>query len=390
MAGLAERRHAGTDTFWSWRDLMYRLALSMTPHQVEAVAQQAYVEMLEAGYCGVGEFHYVHHDVNGAPYANIAEMSERVLAAGAETGIRVTLLPVFYAHSKFGGEPPTEMQRRFINSRDSYARLLDGCRRAAKNSPTASVGVAPHSLRAVTAEELAAVTAMVKSAPIHIHIAEQIKEVEDSIAWSGERPVEWLLNHCAVDQHWCLVHATHLTAAEISGVTKSRAVVGLCPITEANLGDGIFEGDSFINEGGRYGVGTDSNVQIGAAEELRMLEYSQRLARRARNVMTPPDSSTGRTLFESALRGGAQALGHAATGLAPGAAADIVALNPHHPALFGARKDAILDAWIFAAGGNAVDAVWVAGRQVVNGGRHIKRDAVARRYAEVMRALAAL
>jgi formiminoglutamate deiminase len=390
MAGLAERRHAGTDTFWSWRELMYRLALSMTPDQVEAVARQAYVEMLEAGYCAVGEFHYVHHDVSGRPYANIAETAERVLAAGAETGLRVALLPVFYAHSKFGGEPPTEMQRRFINTRDSYARLLDGCRRAAKASSTASVGVAPHSLRAVTPEELDAVTAMAKDAPIHIHIAEQVKEVEDCVAWSGQRPVEWLLAHCDVDRRWCLVHATHMTADEISGVAGSGAVAGLCPITEANLGDGIFDGDTFIAEGGRYGVGTDSNVQIGAAEELRMLEYSQRLARRARNVMTPPDSSTGRTLFESALRGSAQALGHAGAGLAHGAAADIVALNPHHPALLGARKDAILDAWIFAAGGAAVDAVWVAGRQVVNGGRHVKRDAVVRRYAEVMTELAAL
>src|SRR4051812_23886901 len=220
MAGLAERRHAGTDNFWSWRDLMYRLALSMTPEQIEAVAAQAYVEMLEAGYYAVGEFHYVHHDPSGRPYANIAEMATRMIAAGETTGLCVALLPVFYAHSKFGGAAPVETQRRFINSVDSYARLHEACRKLTQGSRHV-VGVAPHSLRAVTPEELTAVSAMAKDAPIHIHIAEQVKEVEDSVSWSGQRPVAWLLDHAQVDKRWCLVHATHMNPDEITGTAKS-------------------------------------------------------------------------------------------------------------------------------------------------------------------------
>ncbi len=389
MAGLAERRHTGNDTFWSWRELMYRLALSMTPAQVQAVASQAYIEMLEAGFSRVGEFHYLHHDVTGQPYGDIAEMAAGVAAAASATGIGLTLLPVFYAHSSFGGAAPNDGQRRFINSVDRYATLLDGCRRVVKPLGTAVVGVAPHSLRAVTPEELRAVTALAPSAPIHIHIAEQMREVEDCVAWSGQRPIDWLLNHAPVGGRWCLVHATHMTEAETTRAAASRAVVGICPITEANLGDGVFNAPTFTAAGGRFGVGSDSNVQIGVADELRLLEYSQRLARQGRNVMAPPGGSTGRALYDEALQGGARALGAEFVGLSVGGPADLVSLAMQHAAFAGASGDALLDAWIFNAGNGGIDCVWVNGAKQVSGGRHKARDEIVPAFFKVMKELAA-
>ena len=388
MAGLAERRHTGNDTFWSWRELMYRLALSMSPAQVQAVAAQAYIEMLESGFCRVGEFHYLHHDVDGRPYGDIAEMAAAVAGAASATGVGLTLLPVFYAHSAFGGAAPNDGQRRFINTIDRYATLLDGCRRAVKPLGNAIVGVAPHSLRAVTYEELTAVTALAPGTPIHIHIAEQMREVEDSIAFSGQRPIEWLLDHAPVNERWCLVHATHMTESETTRTAASRAVVGICPITEANLGDGVFNAPTFTAAGGRYGIGSDSNVQIGVADELRLLEYSQRLARQGRNVMAPPGGSTGRALFDDALKGGAPAVGTAPLGLAVGGAGDMIALDTRHAAFAGAKEDALLDAWIFSAGNTGVDCVWVNGEKVVAGGRHRARDEITRGFFKVMKELA--
>ena len=385
MAGLAERRGAGSDNFWSWREAMYRLARSMSPAQVEAVASQLYVEMLEAGFCRVGEFHYLHHDVTGAPYANRGEMAERIAAAAAKTGIGLSLLPVFYAHSSFGGAPPTAGQSRFISSVDSYAALLDASRAAVKRLSTGIVGVAPHSLRATTPEELEAVAKMAGPQPIHIHIAEQTKEVEDCVAWSGQRPVEWLLAHLDVGSQWCLVHATHMTDAETRALVDTSAVAGLCPITESNLGDGIFNAAVF-SPTGRFGVGSDSNVQIDAAAELRQLEYSQRLLHRMRNVTTAPEHSTGRTLFDAAIAGGGQAVG-ATPGLQAGAPADLITLNLAHPILAGRAEDAALDAWIFG-GAPAVDCVWVAGDKLVEGGHHRARTPIAREFRAVMQALA--
>ena len=389
MAGLAERRHTGNDTFWSWRELMYRLALSMNPAHVRAVAAQAYIEMLEAGFSRVGEFHYLHHDVDGRPYGDIAEMAAAVAGAAADTGLGLTLLPVFYAHSGFGGAAPNDGQRRFINSVDRYAQLLDGCRHAVKPLGTGVVGVAPHSLRAVTPEELAAVTALAPSTPIHIHIAEQMAEVESCLAWCGQRPVDWLLDHAPVGGRWCLVHATHMTEAETTRTAASRAVVGLCPITEANLGDGVFNAPTYTAAGGRFGIGSDSNVQIGAADELRLLEYSQRLARQGRNVMAPPGGSTGRALYDEALQGGARALGAEFVGLSVGGPADVVSLNTAHAAFAGAKEDALLDAGIFNAGNGGVDCVWVSGVKQVSGGHHHKRDGVRSAFFKTMAELAA-
>jgi len=387
MAGFAEVGGDAADSFWSWRDVMYRFALRMNPRQLEAIAAQAYVEMLESGFGRVGEFHYLHHDPDGRPYADIAEMAGGIAAAAELSGIGLTLLPVFYAHSAFGGVAPKATQRRFINSLDSYASLLERCRGVVSGLGTAIVGVAPHSLRAVTEHELLAVAEMAGQAPVHIHIAEQDIEVADCIAWSGQRPVEWLLQHAPVRENWCLVHATHVTPAEIEAIAVSRAVAGLCPVTEANLGDGVFPLAEFLARDGCYGIGTDSNVHIGVAAELSLLEYSQRLTRRARNVVRRDKQSTGRAIMELALVGGGQAVGVTASKLAPGSPADFISLNLEHPALASRGADALLDAWIFASSGDLVDCVWVAGRKLVKEGRHVAREAVRGQFKQVIEAL---
>ncbi|HEX3651366.1 MAG TPA: formimidoylglutamate deiminase [Rhizomicrobium sp.] len=379
MAGLAEVRGPEGDNFWTWREVMYRFLDRLDPGQVEAITALAYAEMLERGFTRAGEFHYLHHTPSGTPYANIGELTERIAAAAEVTGIGLTLLPVFYAHANFGGAPPAPGQRRFINTVDRFAALVDVSRKALTNLPDANLGVAPHSLRAVTPDELEAILPLARESPIHIHAAEQTKEVDDCIAWSGQRPVKWLLDHGGVDEHWCLVHATHLTQTETARLANSGAVAGLCPITEANLGDGIFPARNYLNLDGRIGIGTDSNVQIDAAAELRALEYAQRLATRSRNVLSDEEGrSTGRTLFERALAGGNQALGQERYGIREGASADLVSLNVEDTAFFGRKCDAVLDSWIFAGG--QIDCVWRRGHKLVQQGRHIAREAVVASY----------
>ncbi|MBB4954963.1 formiminoglutamate deiminase [Agrobacterium vitis] len=385
MAGLAELRGPANDSFWSWRTVMYRFALTMNPEQMQAIAAQLYVEMLEAGFGRVGEFHYLHHDRDGSAFANRAEMAERIVAACDETGMGLTVLPVFYAHSGFGGQAPNEGQRRFIHDLDGFAALLDAAKKAASHLPGAITGIAPHSLRAVTPEELSALQQLTFDGPIHIHVAEQVKEVDDCVAWSGKRPVAWLLDNAALSSRWCLIHATHMTEDETLRMAKSGAIAGLCPITEANLGDGTFNAEVFLNAGGRFGIGSDSNILIGIADELRQLEYSQRLAHRARNVMAHPGGSTGRYVFDGAVAGGAAAL-MAESGLAVGKPADVVSLTPRHD--IGLEGDQVLDSFLFANGA-VVDCVWVGGRKQVQAGRHMARERVAARFAGVMRDLMA-
>jgi formimidoylglutamate deiminase len=388
MAGLTEYRGPREDDFWTWREAMYRFLDRLEPDDVEAVTALAYVEMLEAGFTHVGEFHYLHHAPDGGPYANPAEMTERVASAAARTGIGITLLPVLYAHSTFGGAPPSPGQRRFISDLDAYARLVDSARRLAGRVPGGRWGVAPHSLRAVTPAELRVAVQLAEAGPVHIHAAEQLREVEDCIAWSGQRPVDWLLAHENVDRRWCLVHSTHMTADETARLAESGAVAGLCPITEANLGDGHFSAVAYLDARGAFGIGTDSNVRIDAAEELRTLEYSQRLLLRARNVLGTEKQSTGRRLFDCAVTGGSRALGSVG-GLAVGASADVVTLDADHVALASRNGDTALDSWIFSGGREAVDCVWRHGRQVVRDGRHIARDAIALDYRRVMARLLA-
>ncbi|WP_353475176.1 formimidoylglutamate deiminase [Salipiger sp. H15] len=386
MAGLAEVAGPSADSFWTWRDRMYRCVASMTPDDIETVALYLQIELLKGGFGHLVEFHYQHHDGTGTPYANPAETSLRQFEAAKQSGISLTLLPVFYAQSDFGGVPPVAGQRPFLHDVEGYLRLMETVRaRAAEDGQLA--GCAIHSLRAATPEQMRAILAeLPEAAPIHIHVAEQMREVEASLAWSGRRPVEWLLDEMPVDARWCLIHATHLTDTEITRMAQSGAVAGLCPATEANLGDGIFEARDFLAQGGRFGVGTDSHVATSVAEELRLLEYSQRLRDRARNCLAAGEgSSTGRRLLDGALAGGHQAAGLSAAGLQVGAPASWLALDPEHPFLATAQDDALIDRWIFALGDRAIRDVTVRGRKVIENGRHALDEQIAPRFAAVLR-----
>jgi formimidoylglutamate deiminase len=382
FAGLTEHRAEQQDSFWSWRTLMYRFAARLGPEQMEAIATWLYAEMLEAGYTSVCEFQYLHHDGDGRPYADDATLSRALLRAAQRTGIGFTLLPVLYQTSGFGGTPPNPGQRRFIRSTDSMLGLLDALKPAC-DAQGARLGLAPHSLRAVPPEALrdalAGLDALDATAPIHIHIAEQTQEVDDCIAWSGRRPVAWLLDHAPVDARWCLVHATHMDAQEYQRAATSGAVAGLCPTTEANLGDGLFDFAAWRSHGGAWGVGSDSHACVNAAEELLMLEYSQRLATRQRNVgADAAQSQVATALTLAALHGGAQAAGRAIGGLAPGQQADFVVLDAAHLALQGLAAPDMLSAHVFASHRtSAIEAVWVAGQPRVAAGRHVLHDQAA-------------
>ena len=390
FAGLTEYRGQAEDSFWSWRNLMYRFAARITPESLEAIATWLYVEMLEAGYTSVCEFHYVHHDTDGRPYADDATLSLALLRAARTSGIAITLLPVLYQTSGFGAKPSRADQARFIRSTDNMLSLLERLAPAAQ-AQGAVLGLAPHSLRAVPPDSLAAavqgLTALNPQAPIHIHIAEQTQEVDDCIAWSGQRPVQWLLNHAPVDERWCLVHATHMTPDEYAGAARTGAVAGICPTTEANLGDGIFDMPLWLQHGGRWGVGSDSHACVNAAEELLMLEYGQRLSRRQRNVLASsgqPEVATAMAL--QAVQGGAQASGRlvpgAAAGIAVGQSADWVVLDAQHVALRGLPAPAMLSAHVFASHRtSAIDSVWVGGASRVAQGRHALHDSAASAFA---------
>ncbi|TPG21114.1 formimidoylglutamate deiminase [Sphingomonas koreensis] len=387
MAGLGEVRGASDDSFWTWREVMYRFAGRIGPDAMEAIAAMAFVEMLESGFTRVGEFHYLHHQPDGRAYDDRAEMGARLAAAADAMGIGLTLLPVLYMQGGFGGVAAGAGQRRFLNDLHGYATLHAASRRAVAGLPDAVVGVAPHSLRAVGPEALGEIAALGAGAPVHIHIAEQVREIDDCFAWSGARPVAWLLDNAAVGSDWCLVHATHMDARETQALAASGAVAGLCPLTEASLGDGIFPGRDYGAAGGRYGIGSDSNVLIDAGQELAALEYSQRLAHRQRNVMNAGPGSTGRSLFDAALAGGAQALGVAPDRIEAGAPATFLALDTTHPSCAARAGDALLDAWVFAGQRSLVSAVWRRGRQVVVEGRHAAREAVADRYRRAIATL---
>lgn len=387
MAGLAERAGPDGDNFWRWREVMYRFLAVLTPDDVESISAQLYVECLLHGYTSVAEFHYLHNTPEGTPYADPAELAHRIVAGAASAGIGLTLLPVLYRHGGFGGEAPTPGQRRFVMPVEAFARLC------ATMTAHAAIGVAPHSLRAVTPDELAAVIAIADEigadTPIHIHVAEQTREVEDCLAWSGARPVEWLLDHAPVGRRWCAIHATHMTEAETARLARCGAVAGLCQTTEANLGDGIFPLRRFLAESGRVGIGSDSNVGTSPVEELRWLEYSRRLESRARNVAeTRPGASVAASLLRRSATGGAQALGRRAGEIAAGQLADLVVLDTDHPSLVGRRGDAVLDAWVFSGNATPVRDVMVAGRWVVRDGRHARQAEIAARFAATMRRLA--
>ena len=393
MAGLAERAGAvgGMDSFWNWRETMYGFLRRLSPDTVEAVATLLFMEMLSEGYTAVAEFHYLHLDPEGRPYPERAEIAHRIQTAAANAGIGLILLPALYAHGGFGGAPPTAGQTRFLNSVDHLFAIFETTRATARALPGQRVGLALHSLRAVTEGEmnaaLAALDAVDDAAPIHIHVAEQTAEIEASLAWSGQRPVAWLLDHAPVDARWCLIHATHIDAGEIAGIARSGAVAGLCPSTEANLGDGIFPAEAFLSAGGRFGIGTDSHVTLNPFDELRLMEYAQRLSTRRRGVLGAAGDGCGADLFRRATAGGAQALGIQAGALAAGYRADFVVLDADDPKLAGRTGDGILDAMVFATPNRAVRDVFVGGRQVVENGRHPRRDAIAAAYRQALATL---
>jgi formimidoylglutamate deiminase len=392
MAGLAEARTHASDSFWTWRELMYRFAARITPAQLEAIAGHLYVEMLKAGYTSVAEFHYLHHDAGGRVFADPAEMSERVIEAARGTGIALTHLPVLYAHGGFGARPATAAQSRFLHDAQSYAGLLEAIRKRHAASGGVRIGIAFHSLRAVDPAMIEALLAhragIDRAMPVHIHIAEQEKEVQDCLAWSGARPVQWLLDHAPVDGGWCLVHATHLSPDESRALAASSAVAGLCPTTEANLGDGLFPAAPFLDAGGRFGIGSDSHVDVAVREELRLLEYGQRLVHRRRSVLAHGDvQETGRRLYAAAARGGAQALGIDAGHIAAGARADLVVLDRSLPMLANAGDSKLLDAWIFAGDARAVRDVMVGGRWRVRERHHAREEELAQAFVRAQREL---
>jgi formiminoglutamate deiminase len=386
MAGLSERRGpSGQDDFWSWRELMYRFLARLEPEDVEAIASYAYADMLEAGFTSVGEFHYLHRTPQATWYDNPAELAIRHLVAAEGTGIGLTLLPVFYESSQFGGAPPTAGQRRFITDLDQFAVIVEQLHRLSLRAAGARIGIAAHSLRAVTGDHLFALVRQYPDRPMHIHAAEQLKEVRDCLAFCGQRPVEWLLRHVGLDARWCLVHATHMTEEETQALARSGAVAGLCPLTEANLGDGIFPARAYLEGGGHWGIGTDAHISLDAGAELRQLEYSQRLTLMARNVLSTVERpSTGRSLFESALQGGAQALGQAVGAIAPGHRADFLVLDAAHCDLAGRGDDAILDTWQFVVGRSLIRSVIAAGQIVVEAHRHRARERIDANYRRAL------
>ncbi len=389
LAGLAERRSSGRrDTFWSWRQVMYRFLDRLTPDDIEAITAQAQMEMLEAGFAAVAEFHYLHHQPGGRPYDHRAETSRRIFAATARTGIGLTMLPVLYQQGGVDGRALNRHQLRFGCDMEAYVTLWQQAWTGLEYLPgDARLGVAPHSLRAVTPVALAAARALAPGQPFHLHLAEQAGEVDEiRDAWQA-RPVEWLLDNMDVDDTCCLVHCTWMQPGETKALARSGAVAGLCPQTESNLGDGIFDGRRYVAAGGAYGIGTDSNIRISLAGELRTLEYSQRLRHKGRAILAQGHDSTGKAIFSAAGHGGARAMGRNSGVITTGKLADILALTCDHVNLEARHGDALLDTWIFAGPENAVSDVWAAGRHVVRNGRHHLRDDIEKAYRKVIRRL---
>ena len=387
LGGLTETGSEGPDSFWTWRDLMYRFAARITPEGIEAIAAQLFAECLRHGYTSVCEFHYLQRAVDGASYARPAETAERVAAAAQLAGMGVTLLPVLYSHAGFGAQPLTPGQARFRTDVDDVLGIVEAL--APLRGGQLEVGAAPHSLRAAGIDAIRALAAGLPAArPLHIHIAEQEAEVAQCIAHTGQRPVAYLFDQLALDERWCLVHATHLDAAEVAALASSGAVAGLCPTTEANLGDGLFPLAPYIAAGGRFGIGSDSHVSQSPVEELRWLEYGQRLQHRQRNVAhVPAQRSVGDFLWQAALAGGAQATSRRVGALAAGRRADLLVLDAQHPNLDGVDHDDVLGRMVFCGNDNLVRDVLCGGRWVVQGGRHRAQEAIAARYRQALRDL---
>jgi formimidoylglutamate deiminase len=386
IAGLTGPGGSQSDSFWSWREAMYRTANRISPEQFGAVSQWVFIEMLKAGYTSCAEFHYLHHSPGGGKYADPAEMSKRLLVAASVSGIALTLLPVLYCTSGFGKHGVIEQQSRFANTPNQYLHLLELCKLAVQDNPLAQLGMAPHSLRAVPAALLHEVLQdwPDRQCPVHIHIAEQPAEIDACLEHLGARPVEFLLDQFYVDRRWCLVHATHMSQAERLRAAECGSTAGLCPTTEADLGDGVFQTAEWLKAGGGFAIGSDSNVRISVSEELRQLEYNERLRSGRRNVLTTAGSTCGRFLYQHAAKNGASALGQPVGCLAPNFRADFLELDDSHAMLAGRNPDQALDSWIFAGDGSMLNSVWVAGRRQVERGHHIAETAARAAFAEVL------
>jgi len=395
MAGLGERagQLAGksADSFWTWRKVMYHYLERIQPEQLFHICAQLYLEMLKAGYTCVGEFQYLHHDIHGAPYANRAEMGLQCMNAAATVGLGFTALPVLYRYGGFGAAEPLAGQKRFLNDREDFIDIVKSLQAASKDDANTSVGIAPHSLRAISQSLLHDVIDDCDNqlAAIHLHIAEQTREVDDCLAWSQQRPVQWLYNHFDVDQKWCLIHATHMSAEETELMAQSGAIAGLCPTTEANLGDGFFNAIDYLNAGGRWAIGSDSHISIDPVEELRWLEYGQRLITGRRNLLgSATRVNTGRNLLDGAFRGGAQACGRKIGSIEAGYRADFIVLDDQNPRLYGRTQDDLLDSWIFSGNQNLVKDVYVGGQKVIDSGHHVDEDEIAQNYRLTLNQLA--
>lgn len=388
MAGMTEQRGSDPhDSFWTWRKLMYGFLQHLTPDDAEAIAAFGQIEMLESGYASVGEFHYLHHQPDGRSYTNRAEMCERIVAAAHSSGIGLTLLPVLYEQGGCDGRAISDGQKRFSNTIDEFASLYTDAEKLINYQPQMNIGIAPHSLRAVSPDSLSASVALANGQPLHIHIAEQDAEVEEVVnAWKA-RPVEWILNNQPVDNSWCLIHATQMQDHETRKLAQSKAVAGLCPITESNLGDGIFEGATYQQHNGAWGVGSDSNVRISLSEELRTLEYSLRLKNKGRAIFADEQRSTGRVLFDSAAAGGAQALQRRSGKIGVGQLADLMALDADTVSFIAVEEDQWLDAWLFANDDKLITDVWSAGNHLVKNGRHIERENIEQQYRQALSTL---
>ncbi|WP_395490810.1 formimidoylglutamate deiminase [Cedecea davisae] len=389
MAGLTEVVGDPADSFWTWRELMYRLVGKITPEQLETIASYLYIEMLKAGYTSVAEFHYLHHDSGGKAYAQPAELALRISQAAKTSGIGLTLLPVLYTHSGFGGQPASAGQSRFINQTDGYLKLYDSIVSKLAAEPMQRAGLCFHSLRAVTPEQMRAVLeSQPHPQPVHIHISEQQKEVDDCLAWSGLRPVEWLYENMPVDENWCLIHATHITGSETKLIADSGAVAGLCLTTEANLGDGIFPGQAYLHQGGNWGIGSDSHISVSVSEDLRWFEYGQRLNNRRRNLLhLAKEPYVGNVLYQGALRGGKMALGQNIGELAVGGRADLLVLDGGDPFLATAQDSELLNRWIFACAANPIKDVMTGGSWVIRDGRHAKDEEIKADFTRVLKQL---
>lgn len=390
MLGLAEKAGPGADSFWTWREVMYGFALKLGPEDLEAVAAQLYMEMVKSGFSVVGEFQYLHHQPDGTPYDNEAELSLRCLAAAEQAGIAITLLPTLYNFGGFGGQPSVAGQGRFVNGAERYLRIYETLRKASASHPLRRLGISPHSLRAVTIDLLKEVSNGIDPlSPIHIHVAEQTKEVDDCLAWSAKRPVDLLLDSFEVSPRWTAIHATHMTEAETRRLAQSGCIGGLCPTTEANLGDGIFPAVQFLKDGGAIAIGSDSHISVSPAEDIRMLEYSQRLRDRTRNALAGgPGQSTGRTLFDAVCRGGAQSMTQPVGAIAVGKRCDIAVLDGDHPALIGRARDDALDSWIFSGGNPSVKDMIAGGAHVVKDRAHVREAEITGNFRAALRRLA--